>query len=156
MNFDKCLDQISPSKSSLFGQYNQAGGEIHLIKENVSESQPFATNLKLDKTNSMPLPQSNGLNFLSSNSNSMNSFSNGNLNNGDKNPDDVLMTVTNSMNNNNNGTNSFGFKKSNNFTTNSVNSGNNGISLISQPSSQTITNTSAKKENEKKLWMKRI
>ena len=122
MNIDKCLDFISPSKSTLFVQQNQAE-EIYLIKENVGESQVFV------KMNSMPLPQSN----------------------------DVLMTVTNSLNNNNNnGSNSFCFKKSTIFTANPAISGNNNVSLASQTLSQTSTNTSGKKDNDKKLWMKRI
>ena len=154
MNLDKCLDPTTPSKSTLLGHQNNFG-ESQLIKENVSDSQPLATNLKFEKTNSMPLPQLNGLNFLSSNSNSMNSFSNSNISNGDKNYDDVLITVTNSLNTNGNSF-GLGFKKANTFTINSATSGNNGTSMITQASSQTSTNTSAKKENEKKLWMKRI
>jgi len=113
-----------------FSNTNSIIEENQFTKENQGTENPFI-GLKMDKSNSIgPNPNSN--------------------------PDDVLTTVTNSIKTNGPNALNFEYKKSN-----SVNLGStSGLSFGgATPNNSNLAggnSMSAKKENEKKIWRKRI
>jgi GH15 family glucan-1,4-alpha-glucosidase len=117
---------FSPSKGN---SNNNTMMEEPPYKENFSNENPFSE-IKTEKTNSMM---------------SISNFS--------SNPEDVLATVTNSMKTNIISTD-ITFKKSNSLNVGPVITF--GGTTPSNGTSMQNTSQSAKKENDKKIWRKRI
>lgn len=109
------------------GGQNAFSEEPQFTKENLSNENPNL-GLKLEKGSSAQM----------------------NLN---SNPEEVLTTVTNSLKNSDPNSVNLLYKKSNSMINNPSGMGLGGITPTSNT---TMTSQSAKKENEKKAWMKRI
>jgi len=128
---DLQIQNFSPMKST-FSMNNTVIEETQFTKENQSSENPFIGIKQFEKTNSFPISSINS------------------------NTDEVLTTVTNSIKTNI-GSLNVEYKKSNSENLN-ANSGSTagGITPVSNTTMQGSNSLSAKKENDKKIWRKRI
>jgi len=105
--------------------------ENQFTKENHSNDSPIME-IKFDKTNTVLVP------------------------NIDPNSDEVLTSVTNSLKNPNPNSNHIEYKKSNSENVDSSSNFTLGFATSSNSNPNNPNSLSAKKENDKKIWRKRI